>query len=89
MKVVINRCFGGFGLSELAAHRLEAAGVPVYLSDIDRSNPILVAIVEELGELANDSYADLKVVEIPEYISWEIYNDDGIESIHEKHRAWY
>jgi hypothetical protein len=57
--------------------------------DIDRADPDLVAVVEELGNQANGSYAKLKVVEIPDGIEWELDEYDGIENIQEKTRKWY
>ena len=56
--------------------------------DIERNNPLLVRIVEELGEKANGSYACLKIVEIPDDVEWEIEEYDGNEHISEKHRTW-
>lgn len=56
--------------------------------DEDRSNPLLVQVVEELGDKANNRYSKLKVVEIPDDVEWEIDEYDGNESIHEKHRVW-
>ncbi len=46
----------------------------------DRSNPILVAVVEELGQAANGQCADLRVVDVPE-VAYEIDEYDGIETI--------
>jgi len=56
--------------------------------DIDRSDPDLVQIVEELGEDASGSHADLKVVEIPDGVDWQIEEYDGNEWVAEKHRKW-
>jgi hypothetical protein len=120
MKVVINRCFGGFGLSEKAFELLlqkkgirfekeddlqyPSLGIVNYyhfghLGDSehyishydacrDRSDPDLVAVVEELGEEANSRYAELKVVEIPDSVAWHICEYDGIEHVAEDHRTW-
>lgn len=54
----------------------------------DRSNPLLIKVVDELGERANGACAQLNIVEIPDGIEWEIDNYDGNESINEKHRSW-
>ena len=61
-----------------------------YLTDMseDRTDPLLVQVVEELGARANGSCADLKVVEIPDGIEWEIDEYDGNERVEEKHRSW-
>ena len=55
---------------------------------IDRADPSLVQAVEELGEDSWGSYAELKVVEIPSDIEWEINEYDGREWVAEKHRTW-
>ena len=57
-------------------------------ADIKRDDPHLIAVVAELGEAANDQHADLKIVEIPDDIEWEIAEYDGLEWIAEKHRTW-
>lgn len=137
-KVVINRCFGGFGLSEAAYAKLIEWGVPVraYAEpprdpetglyrergenegevifdrtlgvkgamddammsvcgrywetwlDKRRDHPLLVRVVEEMGEAAESRHAELKVVEIPADIAWHIEEYDGIEHIAEDHRTW-
>jgi hypothetical protein len=90
MKIVINTCHGGFGLSkEALAFYNERAGTAIkYEDDIKRNDLILIQIVEELGEAANGSYARLKVVEIPDDVEWTIKEYDGDEWIAEKHRTW-
>ena len=110
MKIVINNCYGGFGLSykatmryaELKSFKLYAfktdgacfdkyvpynkgdeASIIYYSTkplnfkeeldedgffsdrDIERTDPILIQIVEEIKKDANDMYAELKIVEIP------------------------
>ena len=134
-KVVINRCYGGFGLSAAAYKRIgELLGKPVHFvesedsiysgSDIikyveakdpdrlfvtaafspnpdprndddfvpdyrdERDNPVLVRVVEELGPKANGRFAELKVVQIPDDIKWDIREYDGVEHIAEAHRTW-
>ncbi len=54
----------------------------------DRTDPLLIKIVEELGEEANGRCAELKIVEIPDGTDWEIDQYDGLETIDEKHRSW-
>jgi len=134
MKVVINTCFGGFGLSDLAYEELIKLGIPVrkyvplkkgkdglYLPeplndgkvifdnttepgyknnsglmqkywtcwvDEDRTNPLVIQVIEKLGEKSWGGYAVLKIVEIPDDIEWEIDEYDGAEHIAEKHRTW-
>jgi hypothetical protein len=65
MKVVINTCFGGFSLSDEAWEKMLAysyTGTDRHA--IPRNNPILVDVVEELGEKANGSCSKLKIVEL-------------------------
>ena len=102
MKIVINTCHGGFGLSKLALESYARRhGVELgkwnqmwhYFSDfsardIDRADPVLVEIVESLGTLANGYCADLKVVEIPDGVEWSIHEYDGSEWVAEAHRTW-
>ena len=54
----------------------------------DRADPLLVEVVEVLGEEANGAHARLKVVEIPDDIEWTIQEYDGLEWVAEKHRTW-
>jgi len=54
----------------------------------DRTDPVLIRVVEELGISANGSCASLKVIEIPDGTDWEIDEYDGSESVHEKHESW-
>ena len=56
--------------------------------DIARNDPVLVSIVEEMGEDSWGKYAYLKVVVIPDDVDWEIGEYDGREWIAEKHRTW-
>lgn len=153
MKIVINKCYGGFSLSPLAVKRMaELQGKPCHFfksnsgsmyeripveipsndtflwsaftvpnpdevgisqknwSEMtddqkrlsneswekitleqrpeDRSDPVLIKVVEELGEKANGRCAELSVVEIPDGVDWEISEYDGMEYIAEKHRTW-
>ena len=90
MKVVINVCYGGFGLSQAVYDRYnELTGKNVeYHFDITRDDTVLVQVVEELGQEANTRYSELRVVEIPDGTSWYIHEYDGKEEIHETHRSW-
>lgn len=62
-----------------------------YWSDrrISRDDPDLVNVVAALGEAANGRCADLKIVEIPKGVDWEICEYDGKEWVAEVHRTWY
>lgn len=90
-KIVINADYGGFGLSQAALERYaELAGLefPSFRWDIRRDCPHLVKVVEELGSRANSAYADLKVVQIPDGVEWQIDEYDGNEWVAERHRTW-
>jgi hypothetical protein len=91
--IVINTCFGGFGISDRAEREYKKkAGITdpdFYPSrDIPRDDPYLVQIVQELGQAANGPHANLKIVEVPAGVNWEIAEYDGNEHVAEKHRTW-
>ncbi len=133
MKVVVNRCYGGFGLSEKAYLRLNELGVPIrkyieqergpnglYIpqplnngevifdrsldddykhstlfgrywdswTSQNRSHPLIIQVVEELGGAASGSLSKLEIVEIPDDVEWEIDDYDGMERVAESHRTW-
>lgn len=57
--------------------------------NLERHDPLLVQVVEELGEKANGKYSRLKIVEIPDGVDYVITSTDGSwEIIREKHRIW-
>ena len=98
-KVVINTCFGGFGLSDeaIAMYR-ERKGIAAderatYADELFRGDPDLIAVVEALGseKAGDDRYAELKVVEVPMWLrekGWTIEEYDGSEHIAENHQTW-
>lgn len=129
MKIVINRCYGGYGLSKEAVMRYaELAGLTLYPedftwgnhfytipvaeykklhdeaveskdwsavsgkyfsdNDIERTDPLLIQVVEELGEGSWGKYSELKVVNIPDHVEWQLKEYDGMESIAEVHQTW-
>lgn len=149
MKIVVNKCYGGFCLSRKAIEKYaEAKGRKAYLykfltldefalldegeepllffamdtgdgsqfqsgrwaemtpeeraahnanyekhkilpeNDALRVDPDFIKIVEELGKEASGRCADLKVIEIPDGIDWEVEEYDGMESVAEKHQVW-
>jgi hypothetical protein len=92
-KIVINTDFGGFGLSDEALELYKVLmEIPLVTNlcywEIDRDDPVLIQIIEQLGDKANDRYATLKVVEIPDDVEWHIHEYDGMEHIAENHRTW-
>lgn len=140
MKLVVNKCFGGFGLSyeaedmyaersgfklfryiqtkykfqdgrdlfERASHETERSLCVFtfkkdqgdsfedwpkdesywYSRDIERNDPILVEVVETLGEKASGSCAYLQITEIPDDVKFDIQEYDGQEWVAETHRTW-
>jgi hypothetical protein len=91
MKIVINKCYGGFGLSDAAFTRYknESGNTEISYYDIPRADPILISIVEELGEDSYGQFSQLSIVEIPDGVEWEVEEYDGMEWIAEVHRKWY
>ena len=55
---------------------------------LDRDDPDLIAVVRELGRKADGEGSELKIVEIPEDVQWEIEDYDGREWVSERHRRW-
>lgn len=141
MEIVINKCFGGFGLSDKAYEKMIEYGIPVQRHykqerdpkthlyqdqplnngeviydreltpaeeddfgernyrglwgrywdswiDKNRTHPILIRVIKELGEEANGRHAELNIVEIPEGVDWEIDEYDGMEHVAESHGTW-
>ena len=132
MKIVLNKCFGGFHPSHKAMMRyFELKGIEVgvyeykyhephikatditrendiryftgpqqetieydrkrhfWYGDIERTDPILVQVVEELGEAASASASKLRVVDIDDdCVDWSIHNHAGMETVEESHRSW-
>ena len=101
MKIVVNKCFGGFRLSEAIFVELgmvwDGYG---YVNNTDfgiesdnyleyRSHPTLIAAIEKVGENdASGPLSEVLIVDVPDDIKWEIDEYDGIETVHEKHRSW-
>lgn len=63
-------------------------GDSYYYPDIDRSDPLLIQVIEKLGKKASSDLSNIVIKEIPDDVKWEINNYDGMESIHEVHRSW-
>jgi len=82
-KIVYNACYGGYGLSEAAILRYAeitgAMGFSVY--GIERTDPALVQVVEELGEAANGMSAALRIAELPAGTLYRIDEYDGSETV--------
>ena len=82
MKLVINRCYGGFSLSRAACNALNCDRYDFSNYD-ERSDPRLVALVEEKGsDFCSGSCANLVVVELPDSITdYSIEDYDGLERV--------
>ena len=81
MKLVLNKCYGGFRLSEKACELLKCS--PYSYEEFDkRFAPALIDVVEKLGKEASAAMARLKIVEIPDNATdWDINEYDGAEKI--------
>ena len=92
MKIVINNCYGGFGMTSAALEEYKSRrGITdenFWYYDIPRDCPVLVSMVEEQGSAMNGGFSDLKVVEIPDDVEWYIEEYDGMEHVAESHRTW-
>lgn len=84
MKIAINKCYGGFGLSKEAYDYL---GIPwdgygyAYNDDEKRTDTRLIECIETLGAMADGRYASLRIVEVPDGVPYEIDCYDGIETV--------
>lgn len=119
-KVVVNSCYGGFGISDAAVLRYgEIKGINLikiastygegddtytsehfavdgiddddhyfYDGDLKRDDPVLVQVVEELGNEANGDFSRLRIADVPDDVKWYIDDYDGIETVNEEHRTW-
>ncbi len=101
MKVAINKCFGGFGVSQEVYKELgikrndygyicnDDLGIKKDDHNAYRSDPKFIAVLEKVGkDRCSGNFAKVVIIEIPDGIEFEIDNYDGQESIHEKHRSW-
>jgi hypothetical protein len=94
MKVIINSCYGGFSLSDVAMEEIKKLNPELgslYCRDDNlRTDPIVISVVERLGKKANGEFAKLEIIEIPfeDSEGWYIDEYDGMETIRENHRSW-
>jgi hypothetical protein len=85
-EIVINACYGGFGLSQ-AARELYFMRKKGSVNDdddedlISRSDPLLVQLVKELGNEVNSEYSKLRIVKLEKGTRYRIIDIDGFESI--------
>lgn len=96
MKIVLNKEYGGFSLSDEACKYLGITPSKIYPNfntpDIKRTDPKLVECVEKLGDKASGDHAHLVVVELPDNIGFDpneyITDYDGFENVEEPHEIW-
>lgn len=86
-KVVINRACGGY---ELLPEHYDYLGINwdgygTHMED-DRANPVLVRCVECVGTL--EGRCTLRVIEIPDDVTWKILDYDGMEVVVDANRIW-
>ena len=103
-QILINTCYGGFGVSNEAIElwfskkglpmRIETTeyGDKIYYHgddmiwswSMDRDDPTLIEIFNEIGsERTSGNYADLVLVELPEFCQYRMGEYDGKEWIEE------
>jgi hypothetical protein len=89
-KIVINKCYGGFGLSQEAfieLQKLDSEDTAFYHRN-NRDSLKLIEVIEKLGSRANGQHSELKIVEIPDDVDYIIEEYDGLEWVSEVHRTW-
>lgn len=59
----------------------EKVRATLYDREIDRADPLLVQVVEELGEDANGMCADLQIEDVPTGTAYRIDDYDGNERV--------
>jgi hypothetical protein len=82
-KVVCNKCYGGFGLSQKALDLYceKASLSKVHYYDLERTDPLLVEVLEELGDKANTRFSNLWIEEVPQGTKYRIDEYDGFENV--------
>ena len=86
MKVLINCCQGGWSISQEA---MKALHEPDSCCTHRRTDPELIALFEKKGsQWMSGTFSVLGIVDIPDDIEWYVEDYDGLETIHEMHRAW-
>lgn len=75
-------------IEERRLYNIGMSNQTFYDRDVERHDPALVQVVEELGERADGDHAQLKVVQIPDDVQYQIEDYDGNEWVAEVHRTW-
>lgn len=89
-EIVLNGCYGGFGLSDKVMNRYhELGGKEDWYWDVDRCDPILIKVLKEFevenGEM-NDDCTELYIQEFDDRYDYWIEDYDGVETLHLKIR---
>jgi hypothetical protein len=71
--------FYAMNMDERVAYNQACSEQTWYYRDVDRHDPVLVQVVEELGKKAGGNYAELAIAEV--YGSYRIDEYDGYESV--------
>lgn len=84
-KVAYNTCYGGFSLSkkaELLYRSLKNMSEEddLFADELDRHDPVLIAVIEKLGEEANGFLSNLAIQTINSS-KYRIAEYDGIERV--------
>lgn len=79
MKIVVNECWGGFGISDFAMEKL---GIESRF-EVERTDERLISLIEEFGsKKISADFADLQIGEIPDDATdWWIDEYDGNETL--------
>lgn len=83
MEIVVNRCFGGYSLSDEAVKMMGYEDT-FEAEEVERNHSTLVATVRYLGsDKASGRYSKLQIVEIPdEATDWTVEEYDGFETVY-------
>lgn len=83
VKIAYNADFGGFGLSVAAVARgCELSDDPTWSHyGLPRHDPVLVQVIEELGEAASSEHSDVCLREVPAGTRYFIEEYDGSERV--------
>ena len=81
MTFVLNKCYGGFSLSDFAVEKLGVEDEYAFLNELEMD--ALASLIREFGsEKCSGHHANLQVVEVPDTCTdYEIDEYDGFEII--------
>ena len=86
-KVVYNNRYGGFGMSQRGLDEYNRRTIQniSYAAIIDRSDPILIELVESMGKDVNDEHSMLAIKEFPikykSFLKWHEYDGNELVQI--------